>query len=190
MVAQMIDNYRMAKDFQSLVYLSMALQAEGIRYGVEHWRRHMHRAAGRFTGSSTTAGRLPRGPAWTTSAAGRRCTTPPAATTYPSCSRSTIAVHRSIFMSRQTCRAVGGTVRWSLETVAGEVVEQGEDAFTLRLSPIRSCAYSTSRSTPATRPAASRSLSASCGKATNWSPQRSAPSSLTSTWSWLIHNCV
>jgi len=29
-----------------MVYLSMALQAEGIRYGVEHWRRHPDRVAG------------------------------------------------------------------------------------------------------------------------------------------------
>ncbi len=41
MLAQMTDNYRTAKDFPSLVYLSMMLQAEGIRYGVEHWRRNM-----------------------------------------------------------------------------------------------------------------------------------------------------
>ena len=38
MVSQMTDTFRMPKDFESLVYLSMVLQAEGIRYGVEHWR--------------------------------------------------------------------------------------------------------------------------------------------------------
>jgi beta-mannosidase len=46
MVGQMLDTFRLPKDFPSLVYLSMALQAEGIRYGVEHWRRHMDRVAG------------------------------------------------------------------------------------------------------------------------------------------------
>jgi beta-mannosidase len=45
-VAQMTDTFRLPKDFPSLVYLSMVLQAEGIRYGVEHWRRHMDRVAG------------------------------------------------------------------------------------------------------------------------------------------------
>jgi beta-mannosidase len=40
MVRQMLDTFRLPKDFESLVYLSMVLQAEGIRYGVEHWRRH------------------------------------------------------------------------------------------------------------------------------------------------------
>jgi len=46
MVGQMLDTFRLPKDFSSLVYLSMVLQAEGIRYGVEHWRRHMDRVSG------------------------------------------------------------------------------------------------------------------------------------------------
>jgi beta-mannosidase len=46
MVGQMLDSFRLPKDFASLVYLSLALQAEGIRYGVEHWRRHPDRVAG------------------------------------------------------------------------------------------------------------------------------------------------
>ncbi len=45
-VAQMLDTFRLPKDFDALVYLSMVLQAEGIRYGVEHWRRNMQRVAG------------------------------------------------------------------------------------------------------------------------------------------------
>jgi beta-mannosidase len=46
MIGQMTDTFRMPKDFPSLVYLSMILQAEGIRYGVEHWRRNKHRVSG------------------------------------------------------------------------------------------------------------------------------------------------
>ena len=46
MLAQMTENYRMPKDFPSLVYMTLVLQAEGIRYGVEHWRRHMDRVSG------------------------------------------------------------------------------------------------------------------------------------------------
>jgi beta-mannosidase len=42
----MTDTVRMPKDFPSLVYLSMLLQAEGIRYGVEHWRRNRQRVSG------------------------------------------------------------------------------------------------------------------------------------------------
>ncbi len=46
MIAHMTDHYRMPKDFPSLVYLSQLLQAEGIRFGVEHWRRNMERVRG------------------------------------------------------------------------------------------------------------------------------------------------
>jgi beta-mannosidase len=45
-VGQMLDAFRLPGDFESLVYLSMVLQAEGIRYGVEHWRRHTDRVSG------------------------------------------------------------------------------------------------------------------------------------------------
>ncbi len=46
MIAQLTDTFRMPKDFASLVYLSLLLQAEGIRYGVEHWRRNRNRVSG------------------------------------------------------------------------------------------------------------------------------------------------
>ena len=46
MIAQMTDTFRMPKDFPSLVYISLILQAEGIRYGVEHWRRNRNRVSG------------------------------------------------------------------------------------------------------------------------------------------------
>jgi beta-mannosidase len=46
MITQMTDAFRMPKDFDSLVYLSLVLQAEGIRYGVEHWRRNCNRVSG------------------------------------------------------------------------------------------------------------------------------------------------
>jgi beta-mannosidase len=45
-IAQMTETFRMPKDFPAWIYLSLVLQAEGIRYGVEHWRRNMHRVAG------------------------------------------------------------------------------------------------------------------------------------------------
>ena len=45
-MAQMAFHYMMPVDFPSLVYLTMVLQAEGIRYGVEHWRRNRQRVSG------------------------------------------------------------------------------------------------------------------------------------------------
>ncbi|MDD3129351.1 MAG: hypothetical protein PHW21_03185 [Candidatus Izemoplasmatales bacterium] len=38
--------FRYPKDFESLLYVSQAIQAEGIRYGVEHWRRNYGRCMG------------------------------------------------------------------------------------------------------------------------------------------------
>lgn len=45
-VTQMAEHFRLPKDFASTVYLSMVLQAEGIRSGVEHWRRNKDRVSG------------------------------------------------------------------------------------------------------------------------------------------------
>ncbi|MFW5713411.1 MAG: beta-mannosidase, partial [Brevefilum sp.] len=45
-MGQMAMHFMMPMDFPSLVYLTMVLQAEGIRYGVEHWRRNNHRVSG------------------------------------------------------------------------------------------------------------------------------------------------
>jgi beta-mannosidase len=42
----MTQNFRMPRDFRSLCYLSQVLQAEAIRYGVEHWRRNRNRVSG------------------------------------------------------------------------------------------------------------------------------------------------
>jgi beta-mannosidase len=38
--------FRYPKDFASLMYVSQLIQAEGLRYGVEHWRRHRGRCMG------------------------------------------------------------------------------------------------------------------------------------------------
>ncbi len=45
-MGQMALHFMMPTDFTSLVYLTMVLQAEGIRYGEEHWRRNRHRVSG------------------------------------------------------------------------------------------------------------------------------------------------
>lgn len=40
------DNFRYPKDFDSVLYTSQLAQAEGMRYGVEHWRRNRGRCMG------------------------------------------------------------------------------------------------------------------------------------------------
>lgn len=39
-------HFKYPKDFESLLYISQAIQAEGVRYGVEHWRRNYGRCMG------------------------------------------------------------------------------------------------------------------------------------------------
>ena len=45
-INQMTASYRIPNSFEKLMYMSHVLQAEGIRYGVEHWRRNKHRVSG------------------------------------------------------------------------------------------------------------------------------------------------
>lgn len=40
------ENYKYPKDFSSLIYASQLIQAEGVRYGAEHWRRQRGRCMG------------------------------------------------------------------------------------------------------------------------------------------------
>lgn len=40
------ENFQYPKDFASMLYASQILQAEAIKYGVEHWRRHRGRCMG------------------------------------------------------------------------------------------------------------------------------------------------
>lgn len=40
------ENYKYPKDLDSLLYASQIIQAEGIKYGVEHWRRNRGRCMG------------------------------------------------------------------------------------------------------------------------------------------------
>ena len=42
----MAQTFRYARDFDQLIYASQLLQAEAIRYGVEHWRRNRGRCMG------------------------------------------------------------------------------------------------------------------------------------------------
>jgi beta-mannosidase len=145
MIGQMTDTFRMPKDFPSLVYLSMLLQAEGIRYGVEHWRRFPERVAGtlywqlndcwpvaswssldffgRWKALHYTARRFyapvllsiaDRG-----GAAAEGMQEPWLLT--PADWGATMGLH----VTNDTMQPWQGTVRWTLETLQGKVIEQG-----------------------------------------------------------------
>jgi beta-mannosidase len=135
MVKQMLDSFRLPKDFQSLVYLSLVLQAEGIRYGVEHWRRHMDRVAGTLywqlndcwpVASWSSLDYFGRWKALHYAA--RRFYAP------VMLSIEDDPPQQGVYLTNDTQTAWEGTVRWTLETLAGEVLTQGEE--TALVSPL------------------------------------------------------
>jgi beta-mannosidase len=127
MVGQMLDTFRLPKDFSSLVYLSMALQAEGIRYGVEHWRRHPDRVAGILywqlndcwpVASWSSLDYFGRWKALHYTA--RRFFAP------IMLSIEDKPPEQGVYVSNDTLELWEGTVRWSLETLNGKVLTSGQ----------------------------------------------------------------
>jgi beta-mannosidase len=128
MVGQMLDTFRLPKDFSSLVYLSMVLQAEGIRYGVEHWRRHMDRVAGTLywqlndcwpVASWSSLDYFGRWKALHYAA--RRFYAP------VMLSIEDRPPEQGIHITNDLREPWEGTVRWSLETLDGDVLASGEE---------------------------------------------------------------
>ena len=133
----MLDTFRLPKDFESLVYLSMVLQAEGIRYGVEHWRRHTDRVAGTLywqfndcwpVASWSSLDYFGRWKALHYAA--RRFYAPVLLSIEdaPPC--------QSIFLSSDLLEAWQGSVRWALTTLDGKVLASGEKAAAVEPSGV------------------------------------------------------
>lgn len=137
MVGQMLDTFRLPKDFESLVYLSMVLQAEGIRYGVEHWRRHMDRVAGTLywqlndcwpVASWSSLDYFGRWKALHYAA--RRFYAPVLLSVEDE------ATSQGLNVTSDLQEPWEGTIRWSLETLAGEVLDSGEEQ--VKVAPLSS----------------------------------------------------
>lgn len=128
-VSQMLDSFRMPKDFASLVYLSMVLQAEGIRYGVEHWRRHRQRVSGTLYWQLNDCWPVA---SWSSldyygrwkalHYAARRFYAPLLLSIEDDPPR------QAIFVSSDLREAWAGTVRWELTTLDGRALAAGEKA--------------------------------------------------------------
>jgi beta-mannosidase len=129
MVGQMLDTFRLPKDFASLVYLSMVLQAEGLRYGVEHWRRHTRRVSGTLywqlndcwpVASWSSLDYFGRWKALHYAA--RRFYAPVLLSIEdaPPC--------QSIYLSSDLLAEWQGSVHWALMTLDGKVLASGEEA--------------------------------------------------------------
>jgi beta-mannosidase len=132
MISQMTDTFRMPKNFQSLVYLSMMLQAEGIRYGVEHWRRNMNRVAGTLiwqlndcwpVASWASVDYFGRWKALHYAA--RRFYAP------LMLSAEDKGTQIDLHVSSDQTSEWQGVVKWSLETLNGEKLDSGETSVTV-----------------------------------------------------------
>lgn len=128
MVGQMLDTFRLPKDFPSLVYLSMVLQAEGIRYGVEHWRRFRDRVAGTLywqlndcwpVASWSSLDYFGRWKALHYAA--RRFYAPLLLSIEDDPPR------QGVYVTNDRREQWNGRVRWSLETLDGETLTAGEE---------------------------------------------------------------
>ena len=127
MVRQMLDTFRLPKDFESLVYLSLVLQAEGIRYGVEHWRRHTKRVSGTLYWQLNDCWQVA---SWSSldyfgrwkalHYAARRFYAP------LMLSIEDAPPKQTIFISSDMMKDWSGKVRWALVDLDGKVLESGE----------------------------------------------------------------
>lgn len=129
MIAQMTDTFRMPNSFESLVYLSMILQAEGIRYGVEHWRRNMKRVSGTLIWQLNDCWPVA---SWSSldyfgrwkalHYAAKRFYAPVLLSVEDDATRMRVHVTSDLTLPWS------GQVRWRLETVAGQVLASDEVA--------------------------------------------------------------
>jgi beta-mannosidase len=128
MIAQMADTFRMPKDFSSLVYLSLVLQAEGIRYGVEHWRRNREQVAGTLywqlndcwpVASWSSVDYFGRWKALHYAA--RRFYAPVMLSILDEPTR------QGLYVTSDLRETWDGTLRWSLETLDGQTLASGEE---------------------------------------------------------------
>ena len=182
MVGQMLDTFRLPKDFDSLVYLSMALQAEGIRYGVEHWRRHNDRVAGTLYWQLNDCWPVA---SWSSlDYFGRWKALHYAARRFYAPVMLSIEDHppeMGIHVTSDLREPWEGVVHWSLETLEGDVLISGKSP--VNVSPMIStqvCALDFSDRVP-TRIAGSSCSSSNCGRENGGPRCRSQPLSLPST---------
>jgi len=128
MVAQMLDTFRLPKDFESLVYLSGVLQAEGIRYGVEHWRRYPQRVSGIIYWQLNDCWPVA---SWSSldyflrwkalHYAARRFYAP------LMMSIEDTPTTQAVFITNEQREGWEGSVRWTLENLVGVVIKSGEE---------------------------------------------------------------
>jgi beta-mannosidase len=127
-LSQMLDSFRLPKDFPALSYLSMILQAEGMRIGVEHWRRNRERVGGTIIWQlndcwqAISWSSLDYFGRWKAlHYAARRFYAPVLFSVEDTADR------RAIHVTSDLTQTWNGEVRWRLETPGGKVFESGRE---------------------------------------------------------------
>ncbi len=141
-MAYLAQHYRMPANFASLVYLTQVLQAEAMRVGVEHWRRHRGRCSGALywqlndcwpVASWASLDYFGRWKALHYAA--RRFYAP----VLLSLEEDADAAQVGVYLTNDTVEPWRGEVRWSLETLAGEALGADRvpvDAAALATTPV------------------------------------------------------
>jgi beta-mannosidase len=128
MVSQMLDTFRLPKDFDSLVYVSLVLQAEGIRYGVEHWRRHPRRVSGTLYWQLNDCWPVA---SWSSlDYFGRWKALHYAALRFYAPLMLSIEespTNQDVYLSNDLGETWEGRLHWSLERLDGSILEEGEE---------------------------------------------------------------
>ncbi len=144
MIAYMAERFALPKSFPDLVYMTQILQAEGIRMGVEHWRRERERTGGALYWQLNDCWPVA---SWSSidyygrwkalHYASRRFYAPVLLSIEDDGPRM------GIFITNDLPTLWHGQVRWSLETFDGQVVQSGQEevsAAGLKTTPV--CALS------------------------------------------------
>ncbi|MBN2852154.1 MAG: glycoside hydrolase family 2 protein, partial [Clostridia bacterium] len=125
-------NFRYPNDFDSLLYVSQLLQAEAIKYGVEHWRRNRGRCMGSIYWQYNDCW---PGPSWSSIDCFNRWK----ALHYFAkkfYAPTLISVEEegfkaTIHVSNESKHIQKGTVAWSLETADRQVLDHGKHEITV-----------------------------------------------------------
>jgi beta-mannosidase len=134
------ENYKYPKDFSSLIYASQLIQAEGLRYGVEHWRRNRGRCMGAIywqlndcwpVASWASIDYFGRWKALHYSA--KKFFSP---ILISACEEGTDV---SLHVSNETLKAVNGTLVWTLMDANSSVIQASEKDVTVDALSSKEC---------------------------------------------------
>ncbi|MEO5951257.1 MAG: sugar-binding domain-containing protein, partial [Chloroflexia bacterium] len=131
-ILYMLEHFRLPKDFESLVYLSQLLQLEAMRTGVEFWRRHPATSGALYWQLNdcwpviSWAGIDYYGRWKALHYASKRFFAP------VMLSVDDAGTSMDVYVTNDGMEAWEGEVRWSLETLEGEVVDSGEAAVSAK----------------------------------------------------------